>query len=265
MTPQIKKQKTSHAIDGEAQSSSAIGGQSSSAIGGLDFGSFGLMPTVPPAGAEPEKWETFYALLVSWARSVIPIGLKYHNIEITSVGDALPTRIKDNKEQAGGRGTLTTFRGDWDPKECVLALDTTSMYENGGVIHWLDARSGKVEFDGEVIFNEHTPWNQVVAALHTWSWARYMISSTTPGMRRFIFSVALPTAIPAAADARRTIKVMEKQAKKDVLVERPTFAGCPVLAGRAHIIALYYQMGLCMTTWTEQDRVHFMKLWEVWH
>lgn len=245
---------------------SAIGGAGSSSHttgDRLDFGSFGLMPTMPPSGAESDQWETFYAVLIKWVRSCIPIALKELKLTIKDILSALPARIKDNKEDGGGRNMLTTFRGDWEIAACLLALDTTGMYESGGVAHWLDASTGKVVFKGEVILDEHTPWSQVSAALYTWSWGRYWSSNKIPAMRRFVFSVTLPTAVDSTADAQKSIKVLEKDGKKkDVMVDRPTFSGCPVLAGRAHLIAMYYQMGECMTRWGEQDKEHFLKLWE---
>jgi len=228
----------------------------------IEFGTYGQMPTFPALGSEPPTWEAYYKEMVEWVRNVIPIGLKELGVHLLDVGLALPTKIEENTSETG-RNALTTFRGDWDVGACVQSMESTTMYENNGSAHWLDVKSGKVMFAGEVLLEEHTPWNQVAAAFHCWSWDRYLNSSEKPAMRRLMFPVTVPSALHSTLDAKKSIKV-EKKLKdgRKVTEERPTFKDCPVLAGRAHILAMYHVMGKCLTKWTEQDQLHFLKLWE---
>ena len=229
----------------------------------LEFGTHGEMPVLPALGSAPKTWEAYYAKMVGWVRKVMPTGLQQFNIQLSDVEVALPTRIEENLAE-NGRNALTTFRGDWDVAACVQAMESTSMYENCGSAHWLNVKSGKVEFAGEVLMDEHTPWTQVVAALHCWSWDRYMNSSEKVNLRRLIFPVTVPSACHSTVDAQKSIKVVKTRPPPEdpVTEERPTFKDCPVLAGRAHILAMYFTMGQCMAKWSQQDQTHFLKLWE---
>jgi hypothetical protein len=250
-----------HANGGPASGGHADGGPAV-AVSPLDFGTHGQMPTVPAWGSESVIWEAYYEKMVDWVRKVTPMGLQQLGINVSDVGGALPTRIQENTSESG-RSALTTFRGDWDVEACVQAMDTTNMYENCGSAHWLNVKSGKVMFGGEVVMDEHTPWTQVMAALHCWSWDRYLCSSEKPVMRRLIFPVTVPSACYATSDAQKSIQVTRTLPDgKEVTEGRPTFQDIPVLAGRAHILAMYVTMGQCLVKWGEQDQKHFLKVWE---
>ena len=228
----------------------------------MDFGALGPMPPIPPLGSDAKIWEKFYALMVEWVRGAIPIALKNCGITVPAVEEALPTRIQDNMTTTG-RNALTTFRGDWDVQSCLQAMESTSLYESCGSAHWLNSKTGTVEFLGQVVLEEHTPWSQVQAALHCWSWDQYLTSSEKPMMRRLIFPVTVPTACESTEDAKQSVWINSKgPGGKDVIQERPIFKDCPVLAGRAHLLAMYLTMAECMMKWGEQNRKHFLKLWE---
>lgn len=282
MVTAAKKQKTGHAIgaakDAPLAANGANGandaidtsGPARSTRSKLEFGALGPMADQPPSGAEPPIWEEWYATMVDWVRKVTPLALKEFSINVEDIGAALPTRIQENTSmddaQTGVRNQLTTFRGDWKVDECLMAMKTTNMYEACGSAHWLDIKSGKVMLAGELILDEHTPWTQVQAAMHCWSWDRYMNSSEIPQSRRLFFPVTVPSACTSTADASKSVKVTVTGADgKKCVEDRPVFKNCVVLAGRAHLLAMYWTMCECMTSWADEDQTHFLKVWEAPH
>ena len=239
-----------------------VAGSPGSVVRGLNLD---MKPEMPALGSESKLWEAWYDQLVDWVRTNIPKGLQELGINVESVKNALPTRIQDNS-QNGTTSKLTTFRANWNVLDCVLALETANMYENCGTAHWLNARSGKVVFGGAVIFEEQTPWAQVTAALHCWSWDRYLSSSEKEHLRRLIFPVVVPTACFSKTDAEKGIKVKVAQDDgykgADVWETRPIFENCPIFAGRAHLLAWHFIVGECLSKWDEQSQIHFTKLLE---
>lgn len=235
-----------------------------SAFGGsLDLTSLGKPPELPPLGSHHSEFEKYYTEMVLFVRSALPLVLAPLGVKIKAVTDAFPTRIAENLS-AIGRNTSTTFRPQWGVAECVQAMSTTGLYESAGSIWWFDAASQKVMFQGEEIIMARTPWCQVEAAMSVWSWERYLASSESPPMRRLIFPMPLPTACHSINEAQHCICVSVKGQDGEACTEdRPFFEDLPMVAGRAHVLALCQSMYDCMKKWHEpSSQTLLLKIWE---
>ena len=229
------------------------------------------MPVQPHATDTPDLWEDYYAAIVKYVKEQAPRRLLELGIDVGGdICKAPPTKIEENVDNNMQRNSVTTFRGHWDMSACAQSLNTTSLYEECGSAHWFDCTNRtlkvgvKANEQGEkedLVVDDHIPWSRVQAGCVAFGQDKLAASSEKAGMRRIIFPTTIPSFCNHLKEAQQFTEV--KGPGNTGKVKQPRFTGLLPIAGRQHLLGMYYCMAQCLEGWDAPNRQnHFLKIWE---
>ena len=151
--------------------------------------------------------------------------------EPKSLLDIVPQDIKTS-------GEISSFREAMRYDNMLLGFQKTGLYEAGGTLFMLDPLSAV----GDLTFQEFVPsFDQFEAARAMWSEQAFAASYMIQNLRRFIFNVMLPCALPSEA-------VATKEGDNAVRLSAPA----PLIAGHASVFAWYEAMAASLASTNEQ-------------